>query len=117
MTLHSAIEKLLRRTGRPMTTQQVADELNRNGQYKKKDNSNITAFQIHGRTKNYTNLFDRNGAVVFLIGQTSTYRSQSKNIRDDKKVNRTTVLNVKDEHYVLDICDKALGFTFSTTQI
>lgn len=33
MTLHKAIEKLLKETGRPMTTQQIADELNKNGWY------------------------------------------------------------------------------------
>jgi len=53
MTLHDAIVKLLQQTGRSMTTQQIADELNRNGWYEKKDRSEITAFQIHGRTKNY----------------------------------------------------------------
>ncbi len=70
MTLHEAIEKLLRQTGRPMTTQQIADELNKNGWYQKKDGSQIQAFQIHGRTRNYANLFDRNGSTVSLIGQT-----------------------------------------------
>ena len=69
MTLHVAIEKLLQQTGRPMTTQQIADELNKNGWYKKKDGSIIEAFQIHGRTKNYANIFERNGSTVSLIGQ------------------------------------------------
>jgi len=72
MTLHEAIEKLLRQTGRPMTTQQIADELNKNGWYQKKDGSKIQAFQIHGRTKNYANIFDRDGSTVSLIGQTDT---------------------------------------------
>jgi len=70
MTLHEAIEKLLRQTGRPMTTQQIANELNKNGWYQKKDGSEIQAFQIHGRTRNYPNIFDRNGSTVSLIGQT-----------------------------------------------
>jgi len=69
MTLHEAIEKLLRQTGRPMTTQQIADELNKNGWYQKKDGSTIQAFQIHGRTRNYANIFDRDGSTVSLIGQ------------------------------------------------
>lgn len=72
MTLHEAIEKLLRQMGRPMTTQQIADELNKNGWYQKKDSSEITAFQIHGRTKNYSNIFDRNGSMVYLIEQKKT---------------------------------------------
>jgi hypoxanthine-DNA glycosylase len=72
MTLHEAIEKLLRQTGRPMTTQQIADELNKNGWYQKKEDSTIQAFQIHGRTRNYANIFDRDGSTVSLIGQSVT---------------------------------------------
>lgn len=69
MTLHEATEKLLRQAGRPMTTQQIAEELNRNGWYQKKDGSKITAYQIHGRTKNYPNIFYRDGSTVSLVGR------------------------------------------------
>jgi hypoxanthine-DNA glycosylase len=69
MTLHGAIEKLLRKIGRPMTTEQIADELNKNGWYQKKGGSKITSFQIHGRTRNYANIFDRDASMVSLIGQ------------------------------------------------
>ena len=48
MTLHVAIEKLLRLVGHPMSTHQIADALNKNGWYVKKDGSEITAYQIHG---------------------------------------------------------------------
>lgn len=71
MTLHESIVKLLLQTGRPMTTQQIADELNKNGCYQKKDGSAIQAFQIHGRTRNYGNIFDRDGSTVLLIGQST----------------------------------------------
>ncbi len=33
MTLHEAIEKLLRQNNRAMTTQETANELNKNGRY------------------------------------------------------------------------------------
>lgn len=69
MTLHAAIEKLLLQKGHPMTTRQIADELNNNNWYQKKDGSEITAFQIHGRTKNYATIFNRNGSTVSLVGQ------------------------------------------------
>ncbi|MES2379508.1 MAG: DNA-deoxyinosine glycosylase [Bacteroidota bacterium] len=55
-----------------MTTLQIADELNKNGWYQKKDGSPIQAFQIHGRTRNYTNIFSCNGSAVSLIGQPLT---------------------------------------------
>lgn len=67
MTLHEAIKKLLGQTGQSMTTQQIANELNENGWYQKKDGSQITAFQIHGRTKNYDHLFERDGSTVSLL--------------------------------------------------
>lgn len=69
MTLHEAIEKLLRQIGRPMTTEQIAAELNKNGWYQKKDGSTIQAYQIHGRTRSYANIFDRDGLTVSLQGQ------------------------------------------------
>jgi hypoxanthine-DNA glycosylase len=94
MTLHEAIEKLLRQTGRPMTTQQIADELNKNGWYQKKDGSTIQAFQIHGRTKNYANIFDRDGSTVSLIGQSkikakAPSTEKPKTIKQEIKTNST----------------------------
>jgi len=51
-----------------MSTREIADALNRNKWYEKKDRSAITDFQIHGRTRNYPQFFDRNGSMVFLRG-------------------------------------------------
>ncbi|WP_205461755.1 GIY-YIG nuclease family protein [Mangrovibacterium lignilyticum] len=69
MTLHEAIYKLLTEKNRWMSTQEIANELNTNKWYSKKDGSLITAFQIHGRTKNYKDLFERNGALVGVKGK------------------------------------------------
>lgn len=83
MTLHTAIEKLLRDAGRSMTTQEIADELNKNRWYHKKNGSSITAFQIHGRTKNYSQVFNRNGATVSLVAQ--------EMLKPDGKINRSII--------------------------
>jgi hypothetical protein len=69
MTLHEAIEKLLKQEGRAMTTTKIAYALNINKWYQKKDGSPIDSFQIHRRTKNYPNIFDRNGSRVSLAGK------------------------------------------------
>jgi len=69
MTLHVAIEKLLKEKGYSMTTVEIADELNRNNWYQKKDGSAITPFQIHGRTRTYSEMFDRDGSTVSLRKQ------------------------------------------------
>ena len=69
MTLHEAIEKLLKQKGRSMTTSEIADALNKNKWYTKKNGSLICDFQIHGRTHNYSKLFNRDGSKVSLINQ------------------------------------------------
>lgn len=57
-----------------MTTTEIADELNRAGLYSKKDGSIISPFQIHGRTKNYEHLFNREGSTVSLKSKTGIGR-------------------------------------------
>jgi hypoxanthine-DNA glycosylase len=92
MTLHEAIEKLLRQTGRPMTNRQIADELNKNAWYQKKDGSAIQAFQIHGRARKYPNIFDHDGSTVSLTGKSvtkakSTTTEKAKAIKQVSKPN------------------------------
>ncbi len=58
MTLHEAIEKLLRQTGRPMTAREIADELNKNKWYVKGDKSEIKTNQVTARVDNHHDLFD-----------------------------------------------------------
>ena len=67
MTLHEAIKVVLKEAGRPMSTREIAAELNKRGLYAKKDGTEITDFQVHGRTKNYPKLFRREGTTVHLI--------------------------------------------------
>lgn len=70
MTLHEAMVKLLKETGRPMTTKEIADALNKNGWYtKKNDNPIIIPYQIIGRAKKYPRLFNIDGSTVSLIGE------------------------------------------------
>ncbi|MEQ9220239.1 MAG: HTH domain-containing protein [Cyclobacteriaceae bacterium] len=70
MTLHEAIHQVLIKHGGPMTTREIADELNWNGFYSKKDGSFIIPYQIHGRVKNYPHLFDKQGSVISLKSKT-----------------------------------------------
>ncbi|MDA3904958.1 MAG: hypothetical protein PF484_02670 [Bacteroidales bacterium] len=69
MTLHNAIVEVLKTANRTMSTSEIALVLNRTKAYEKKDRSEITAFQIHGRTRNYSHLFDRNKSMVSLKGK------------------------------------------------
>jgi len=67
MKLHAAIVQTLRDENRALTTKEIAEKLNQSKIYIKKDKSEITDFQIHGRTKNYPNLFNRDGSIVSLV--------------------------------------------------
>lgn len=67
MNLHDAIIKTLVKENRAMSTKEIAEKLNISKLYTKKDKSEITDFQIHGRTKNYPNLFNREGTLVSLV--------------------------------------------------
>ena len=64
MKLHEAIKVVLEESGRSMSTREIAAEVNRRGLYRKKDGSEVTDFQVHGRTKNYPKLFRREGTIV-----------------------------------------------------
>ncbi len=72
MTLHEAIEKLLKEKGRSMTTSEITEDLNQNNWFTKKDGSEICQFQVHGRTHKQSQLFDRDGAMVSLKNQSDT---------------------------------------------
>ena len=75
MKLHEAIVKVIQLKGTPMTTTEIADKLNSNNWYQKKDSSEITALQIHGRTRIYSNLFNRNGITVSLVEHSKAEKS------------------------------------------
>lgn len=67
VTLHEEIRAILQEQARDMTTQEIADEVNRRGHYLKQDRSPVTSFQIHGRTRQYSQLFTRDGIIVALV--------------------------------------------------
>ena len=91
MTLHEAIIQVLKTAGRPMSTTEIADKLNHNGLYRKRDGSAISAFQIHGRTRKYSHLFDRDGSMVSLKDQKGTpQKNTSVQIKMDEPIESTT---------------------------
>lgn len=73
ITLHKEIEDILKQQGKTwLTTAELAKLVNKRGRYRKKDGSKVTAFQIHGRTRNYPDLFDRDGSRVRLKSSRSS---------------------------------------------
>lgn len=69
MTLHKAIEQILKDNGHPMTTQEIAEQLNESGLYQKKDGTEITTNQVSARIskRNYRHMFNRNAGIISLI--------------------------------------------------
>ena len=67
IALHEEIASILSGSGREwMTTTEIADEVNRRSRYHKRDGSLVSPYQIHGRTRNYSTLFERDGSRVRL---------------------------------------------------
>jgi len=63
LTLHEAIQKLLQGEERAMTAKEIADTLNQNGWYKKRDGSLIEANQIYTRKNKYPDLFETDESI------------------------------------------------------
>lgn len=66
-TLHEEIAAILAESDEEwMTTSSIASRVNVRGRYQKSDGSPVTPYQIHGRTKSYPKLFERDGSRVRL---------------------------------------------------
>jgi hypothetical protein len=64
--LHEEIVDILQEHVEGLTTEMIAALVNKRGRYRKRDCSAVTAFQIHGRIKNYPHIFDRDGTRARL---------------------------------------------------
>ena len=67
VTLHEELaESLSGRSNRWMTCNEPAALVNERGRYRKRDGTPVTGFQVHGRTRNYPHVFERDGSRVRL---------------------------------------------------
>ena len=67
MTLHEAIRKILQDKGQPMTTQEIADQLNERDLYQKKDGTEIKRNQVSARINKYPRIFNLIDGRVSLV--------------------------------------------------
>ena len=68
VTLHEEIADILEAAANQwMTAKEIAQAVNTRTRYQKRDGSPVQPFQIHGRTRNYEHLFERDGQRVRLI--------------------------------------------------
>ncbi len=80
MTLHEAIKLVLNEYQRPMTTRELADEINKRNLYQRGDGGPVPTSQIGARVNNYQSLFrkDHLGRIQLLSEANSV--SQFKSI-------------------------------------
>lgn len=66
-TLHLEVARVLDERGNAwMTTREIADAVHKAQRYRKMGATALTPYQIHGRTKNYNEVFERRGSRVRL---------------------------------------------------
>ena len=84
MTLHEAIQQVLLKAGKGLKASEIADVLNGNSWYSKRDGSAIKSSQIGARVKNYPHLFIKNNGLITL--KTKTGIVPKKSILKQKQV-------------------------------
>jgi hypothetical protein len=66
-TLHEALAQILRENdNRWMTARELTDEVNRRRLYRKRDGSAVEVNQVHARTKNYEDVFEKSDGRIRL---------------------------------------------------
>jgi len=87
MTLHEALAQILHENGNaPMTARALADAVTDRGLYRKKDGSPVEINQIHARTNNYHDLFEKDGSLIRLREEPSMLTNHPPSVtvfRDD----------------------------------
>ena len=108
MTLHEAMKQLLLQQGQPMTPRQIALALNKNGWYQKKDGSTIQAYQILGRTRKYATLFEYDGKLISLIGDSAIKASTIEKGKSIKRVAKPTTVDTKSSFEPISTADMTI---------
>jgi len=90
MTLHEAIQDLLIGSDHPLTSTEIAKELNLNQSYKRKDGQPISATQVIARINQYRNIFDvtQDGLIALIDRDISRFKIEYyhllNHLREDK---------------------------------
>jgi hypothetical protein len=66
-TLHQALAQILHENDNtPMPARALADAVNARGLYRKRDGSPVEVNEVHARTNNYQDLFEKTGSLIRL---------------------------------------------------
>lgn len=81
LTLHEAIARVLDDHGNEwMTARELTNEVNRRGLYRKRDGSALEVNQVHARTNNYGELFEKNGPRIRLKEGATVQATHTANV-------------------------------------
>ncbi|MCT7294605.1 winged helix-turn-helix domain-containing protein [Ralstonia sp. CHL-2022] len=83
LTLHEACIEVLTLADRPLPARAIADEVNRRGQYARRDGAAVTPNQISARTHNYPALFVIADGLIALMPLSGEGRTGAKPITRD----------------------------------
>lgn len=84
MTLHEAIEKVLKENGKPLKSAEIATILNDIKIYQKGDKSRITSGQISARVNNYPSYFFKDNGLVYLNNRDKAKKEKKTTAPDYK---------------------------------
>ncbi|WP_417857537.1 GIY-YIG nuclease family protein [Xanthomarina gelatinilytica] len=96
MTLHEAIEQVLFKAGKALSASEIAEVLNANSWYTKKDSSIIKGSQVGARVKNYPHLFDKTNGLIALKSKTGITPKKTL-----PKENKVSVANISEDPNLL----------------
>ncbi|MCW3084027.1 MAG: hypothetical protein JWP12_1393 [Bacteroidetes bacterium] len=66
MKLHETIERILLEAGKPLSVKKIAQQVNKSGWYKRKDEKEVESSQIGARVRQYNNLLQNINGYIFL---------------------------------------------------
>ncbi|MGN7970211.1 GIY-YIG nuclease family protein [Microbacterium sp. 22296] len=107
MTLHSAMQEVLRTAGTPLTPRAVADEINCRGLYQRADQKPVGSTQVSARARNYGHIFEVTDGRIGLFGRGAVTLAPQATSSSPAEATRLTVPAPTD-HRRLDDLERAL---------
>lgn len=113
--LHEAIALVIKESGAPMSTKDIAVIINDRSLYTKKDSSPIESSQISARVNKYLHVFKRTEEGVTLLKGNETIEKKKESeeyVNHQSITNSITELKIKDEDVTNINYLKTNGFTY-----
>ena len=94
MTLHEAIKKVLKESGRPLKPIEIASILNDSKIYQKGDKSRIKSSQISARVNKHPSCFLKENGLIYLNNWDSSTKKSKLIIQEKKELTNYNTKNM-----------------------